>query len=164
MLISPKLINGLDIDAARKRCRRYRRRILDISQQVTALHIAPAFSCTEITDAIYNTLMRQRTDGSYRDVFMMSKGHGCMIQYVILENKEFSVRRIWTFTASREVASAHTRIMKRLVSSLRPDHSAMVSEWRLAKLTRSNSKAVILGSIASCRTENSKRDRRGRPF
>src|SRR5262249_13836749 len=88
MLTSPKSINGLDIDAARKRCRRYRRRILDISQQVTALHIAPAFSCTEITDAIYNTLMRQRTDGSYRDVFMMSKGHGCMIQYVILEDKK----------------------------------------------------------------------------
>src|SRR5215510_7401039 len=80
--------NSFDDSAARKRCRRYRRRILDISQQVTALHIAPAFSCAEITDAIYNTLMRQRADGSYRDVFMMSKGHGCMIQYVILEDKK----------------------------------------------------------------------------
>ena len=88
MLTSPSLVNGLDIDAARKRCRRYRRRILDISQQVAALHIAPAFSCAEITDAIYNSLMRQHTDGSYRDVFMMSKGHGCMIQYVILEDKK----------------------------------------------------------------------------
>ncbi len=73
--------NSFDAKAARQRCRRYRRRILDISQQVTALHIAPAFSCTEITDAIYNGLMR----GADRDVFLMSKGHGCMIQYVILE-------------------------------------------------------------------------------
>jgi len=72
---------------ARDRCRRYRRRILDISQQVSALHIAPAFSCVEITDAIYHGLMRQHGDGSYRDVFMMSKGHGCMIQYVVLEDK-----------------------------------------------------------------------------
>jgi len=80
-------MNTYDVVEARDRCRRYRRRILDISQQVTALHIAPAFSCVEITDAIYHGLMRQHADGSYRDVFMMSKGHGCMIQYVVLEDK-----------------------------------------------------------------------------
>lgn len=74
--------NSFDSEAARARCRRYRHRILDISQQVSALHIAPAFSCTEITDFIYNEAM---TLG--RDVFIMSKGHGCMIQYVILEEQ-----------------------------------------------------------------------------
>lgn len=79
--------NSFDAGAARNRCRRYRRRILDISQQVTALHIAPAFSCTEIVDAIYNGLLVDRPDGSMRDVFLMSKGHGCMIQYVILEER-----------------------------------------------------------------------------
>jgi transketolase len=77
--------NSFDATAARRRCRDYRRRILDISQQVTALHVAPAFSCIEITDVIYNELMRLEPDGEYRDVFLMSKGHGCMIQYVILE-------------------------------------------------------------------------------
>lgn len=87
MLTVPSLMNTYDVVEARDRCRRYRRRILDISQQVTALHIAPAFSCVEITDAIYHGLMRQHADGSYRDVFMMSKGHGCMIQYVVLEDK-----------------------------------------------------------------------------
>ena len=87
MLTVPSLMNTYNIMEARDRCRRYRRRILDISQQVSALHIAPAFSCLEITDAIYHGLMRQHADGSYRDVFMMSKGHGCMIQYVVLEDK-----------------------------------------------------------------------------
>jgi transketolase len=82
----PSLSNAFDVDLARQRCRRYRRRILDISQQVTALHVAPAFSCTEITDAIYHGLMRRETDGSFHDVFLMSKGHGCVIQYVILED------------------------------------------------------------------------------
>ena len=77
--------NSFDARAARERCRAYRRRILDISQQVTALHVAPAFSCVEITDAIYHGLMRRQPDGSYLDGFLMSKGHGCMIQYVILE-------------------------------------------------------------------------------
>ena len=79
--------NSVDVAAARRRCLGYRRRILDISQQVGALHIAPAFSCTEITDVLYNGLMRRQADGDYRDVFLMSKGHGCMIQYVILEER-----------------------------------------------------------------------------
>jgi transketolase len=79
--------NSLDVAAARRRCVGYRRRILDISQQVGALHIAPAFSCTEITDVLYNHLMRREASGGYRDVFLMSKGHGCMIQYVILEEQ-----------------------------------------------------------------------------
>ncbi len=79
--------NSLDAAAARRRCLGYRRRILDISQQVGALHIAPAFSCTEITDVLYNDLMRREASGEYRDVFLMSKGHGCMIQYVILEEQ-----------------------------------------------------------------------------
>ena len=45
---------NLDVAAARTRCLRYRRRILDISQQVGALHIAPAFSCLETVDTIYH--------------------------------------------------------------------------------------------------------------
>lgn len=81
------LRNSFDAAAARQRCRSYRVRILDISQQVTALHVAPAFSCIEITDLIYNSLMRREAGGDYRDVFLMSKGHGCMIQYVILEEQ-----------------------------------------------------------------------------
>ena len=63
-----------------ERCRRYRRRILEISQKVTA-HVAPALSCVEICDVIYNELMRPQ------DVFVLSKGHGCLAQYVILEER-----------------------------------------------------------------------------
>jgi transketolase len=81
----PMRYNSFDLAAARQRCRRYRRRILDISQQVQALHVAPAFSCVEIVDTIQHSLLRCEADGTPRDVFLMSKGHGCMIQYVILE-------------------------------------------------------------------------------
>ena len=72
---------------AKIRCRNYRRKILDISQKVSALHIAPAFSCTEIVDAIYNEVMRVGSQPETDDIFLMSKGHGCMIQYVILEER-----------------------------------------------------------------------------
>ena len=78
--------NSFDIGTARRRCLGYRRRILDISQQVTALHIAPAFSCLEIVDTLYHALMTRAADGASRDTFLMSKGHGCMAQYVILED------------------------------------------------------------------------------
>jgi transketolase len=79
--------NSFDGEAARERCRRFRRRILDISQQVSALHIGSAYSCTEIVDCVYYGLMRRNADGSSPDTFLMSKGHGCMIQYVILEDQ-----------------------------------------------------------------------------
>lgn len=65
---------------------RFRRRILDISQTVGALHAAPAFSCLEAVDVIYYGLMRKDGDGNAIDRFLMSKGHGCMTQYVILED------------------------------------------------------------------------------
>ena len=77
--------NSIDLAAARQRCLRYRRRVLDISQQVGALHIAPAFSCLETVDTIYHELMRRAQDKSTVDTFLMSKGHGCVAQYVILE-------------------------------------------------------------------------------
>jgi transketolase len=77
--------NGFDAPSARRRCLQFRRRILDISQNVTALHIAPAFSCLETVDLIYHGLMRKE-EGRFQDTFIMSKGHGCMAQYVVLES------------------------------------------------------------------------------
>ena len=79
------LPNDFDVEASKARCRAYRRRILDISQHVSALHIAPAYSCMEIVDSIYGGLMRKDAKGGFVDVFLMSKGHGCMAQYVMLE-------------------------------------------------------------------------------
>lgn len=82
--------NSFDATAARERCRKYRLRILEISQQVGALHMAGAYSCTEAVDAFYNVLMRrpggQTSRSKSPDTFLMSKGHGCMIQYVVLED------------------------------------------------------------------------------
>jgi transketolase len=69
---------------SKKRCIRLRRKILEISQHVQALHISSAFSCTEIVEAIYFHLMRKDEKGKFVDHFIMSKGHGCMIQYVSL--------------------------------------------------------------------------------
>ena len=87
--------SAFDAAAARQRCLRYRRRILDVSQQVTALHVAPAFSCLEMVDVAYNGLMRRdhASHGvAFSDSFVMSKGHGCLSQYVILEDLDILMR------------------------------------------------------------------------
>jgi len=79
--------NSFDAKTARKRATKYRRRILDMSQNVSALHIGGAYSCTELVDCIYNEFMRPNPKGGKSpDTFLMSKGHGCMIQYAILED------------------------------------------------------------------------------
>ena len=88
-----EITSQFDIAAARRRCLRYRRRILDISQQVSALHGAGAFSATEMVDCIYHGLMHGQPGKDSPDTFLMSKGHGCMIQYVILEDLGVLARR-----------------------------------------------------------------------
>jgi transketolase len=78
--------NRFDVAQAQGRCLGYRKRILGMSQRVGALHVAPAFSCLELTDAVYHGLMRPASQarGEFMDTFLMSKGHGCLAQYVIL--------------------------------------------------------------------------------
>jgi transketolase len=85
-----KLSNAFDGAAARARCKRHRKRILEMTQSVSALHVGGAFSATEIVDCIYYGLMRPGANGvvgkDAPDTFLMSKGHGYMIQAVILED------------------------------------------------------------------------------
>lgn len=71
------------ITQAQARCRRYRRRILEVSQRLTALHVAPAFSCQELIDCVYLELMQRAKEPA--DTFIMSKGHGAMALYAVLE-------------------------------------------------------------------------------
>lgn len=77
--------------ASRARCARFRRRILEISQGVSALHIGGSFSCLELVDAIYFGVMRREPPSP--DTFILSKGHGSMAQYVALEELGLITRR-----------------------------------------------------------------------
>ncbi|HYT60268.1 MAG TPA: transketolase [Haliangiales bacterium] len=76
---------GFDIANARARCRKFRRRILDVSQTVGALHIAPSFSCLELVDTAYNGLMKRTGNPDTSDTFLLSKGHGSPALYCVLE-------------------------------------------------------------------------------
>lgn len=74
-----------DSEAARERCRRFRRKLLDISRNVPALHLAPSFSCLELLDFAYFGLVDQF--GSEDDAFILSKGHAAVAQYVVLNDR-----------------------------------------------------------------------------
>jgi len=74
-----------DAPAAKTRCRRFRKRMLDISQKVGAVHLAPSFSCLELVDTVYHALMRRTGDAGQDDTFILSKGHGSLAQFVVLE-------------------------------------------------------------------------------
>ena len=39
----------------------------------------------EMVDTIYHGLMRRSPDGLFQDSFILSKGHGAMAQYAVLE-------------------------------------------------------------------------------
>lgn len=77
-----------NLQEAKQRCIRYRKRILRLSQKLGALHIAPAFSCLEIVDALYYGVMRREQEIAVKflDTFILSKGHGALAQYTVLEN------------------------------------------------------------------------------
>lgn len=70
--------------ASEERCKKYRLRILELSKNVPALHIAPAYSCIEILDYIYFELLRPLEQDSH-DKFVLSKGHGAIAWYCVLE-------------------------------------------------------------------------------
>jgi len=73
-------MNKKTLEDARNRCRNYRKKILEISQNVSALHIGGAFSSIEILDFIYYQMLNKK----YK--FILSKGHGAIALYVILNN------------------------------------------------------------------------------
>ena len=72
----------LNLKKSNFRCLSLRKRILDLSQKVGALHIGGSFSSVEIVDTIYNLLMKKN------DKFILSKGHTAVLQYAILASKK----------------------------------------------------------------------------
>ncbi len=75
-----------DKRSSQERCRQYRKRILEMSQEIGALHIAPAFSSLEIVDVVYNEIFPAQSLDADTGTFLMSKGHGYVAQLVVLED------------------------------------------------------------------------------
>ena len=72
----------INLKRSKERCKIFRKKILEISQTVSALHIGGSFSSVEILDVIYNEFLKKN------DKFILSKGHAGILQYVILNYKK----------------------------------------------------------------------------
>ena len=64
--------------ASKKNCKLIRKKILDISQKVSALHVGGAFSSVELIEKIFFKLKEKR------DTFILSKGHAGILLYSVL--------------------------------------------------------------------------------
>ena len=64
-----KNINKFTLKQSQLRSYLYRKKILELSQKVGALHIGGSFSSVEILESIYSFLLKKK------DKFILSKGH-----------------------------------------------------------------------------------------
>jgi transketolase len=65
-----------------------RRRVLDVLEVAGRGHLGPALSIIDIIDCLYGLVMKyEYSNPSFekRDRFILSKGHGCLGLYVVLE-------------------------------------------------------------------------------
>ncbi len=80
-----------DIKLLEERASYYRKRIMEVGYKTQSGHLSSALSCVELMTALYDggILNFDETDpeNDDRDRFILSKGHACIIQYIILAEK-----------------------------------------------------------------------------
>ena len=67
-------------------------RMLDVLEQAGRGHLGPALSILDIIDVLYDSILSFDSNNPHwnqRDRFILSKGHGCLALYVVLEKHGF---------------------------------------------------------------------------
>lgn len=100
------------INNAKQRCKIHRKEILNLSQNVQALHIGGSFSSVEIVDCIYNICMKKK------DKFILSKGHAGIIQYVLLHYlKIISKKELYSYCQKKGYLGVHPDFGKKGINA-----------------------------------------------
>lgn len=82
-------VNRISLD---RRSKDLRRMIVEMLRDGRRGHLGASFSPVEILRVLYDDIMRFKADEPWwplRDRFILSKGHGCLAQYVFLAEKGF---------------------------------------------------------------------------
>lgn len=102
---------ALDQASLTKRCRELRCQILSTAVEAGAGHIAPAYSVLEIVATLYQRILRVDPRNPHwpeRDRFVLSKGHGCLAQYVVLADCGFfAVEALKRFSRPGSLLGGH---------------------------------------------------------
>ncbi len=90
-----------------------RKRILEISQKVPALHIGGTFSSAEIIQVLYDKKLKSK-----KDKFILSKGHAGILLYAILEQKGLiSKKYLDSYCKKNGVYGVHPEVHQRGVEA-----------------------------------------------
>jgi transketolase len=86
-------------------------RIVEVSSNAGEGHIPSALSILDIVWVIYNNFINInliKSNSKKRDIFILSKGHGCLAQYVVLEEKKiFSNKLLDSFCKYSSIFGGH---------------------------------------------------------
>lgn len=134
--------------------RKIRRTILEMAFAGSTVHVACAFSLTEILAVLYRNHLRYPNndpDGEKRDYLVLSKGHGVMAQYACLQEKgwlETSALQTYQHDGSKlkGLSDAHVRGCEVTSGSLGHGFSVGVGMALAAKLNSTDQYCyVVLG-------------------
>ncbi len=93
-----------------------RRRILQMLECSKRGHIGATFSLIEIFRVLYDDILQydpKNPDWDQRDRCILSKGHGCLAQYVLLGEKGFFPEgELWKFCQSDGILGGHPDALK----------------------------------------------------
>lgn len=88
-MISPDYRVEAEKISLSEKSKNLRLRLLEVTKNAGRGHIGPALSIIEIVDVIYRQVFNLRSIKEMlpnRDRFLLSKGHGCLALYIVLED------------------------------------------------------------------------------
>jgi transketolase len=102
----PKIAAGLD-----ERSRHLRRQIVRVLEGGGRGHLGTSLSLVEILRVLFDSVLRydpKNPKWPERDRFLLSKGHGCITQYVLLQEKGFfPEEELWKFCRYDGILGGH---------------------------------------------------------
>ena len=115
-----------------------RRLVIDALEGGGRGHIGSSLSLIEILRVLYDDVLRYRSDEpdwEDRDRFILSKGHGCLAQYVMLADKGyFPIQRLRTFCRQTSFLGGHPEASKipgveASTGALIPNVAKVLEQW-----------------------------------
>jgi len=97
-----------------QRSKYLRRRIIETIDATRRGHVGAALSLVEILRVLYDDVLRydpQNPKWSQRDRCILSKGHGCLALYVVLQDKGFFLEKeLWRFCEEDGILGGHPEV------------------------------------------------------
>jgi transketolase len=106
--MSPHALDATALAALEARARAVRRATVRMAHDGRTPHVGSALSCADLLVALYFHAMRVDPAGADEDLFVMSKGHGCMSYYATLaERGYFPASLLATYARNGSVLPEH---------------------------------------------------------